>query len=237
MFIRKRKSDDMFYSSFDSQITTLIEEIKTVLIEKNIFMNEIIDSDPQKKNVIINLTDKDNNFIGNINGGVEEFFIMENGEETEQNAFSINWIKVDNKYQGFSLGTFLIIYWIYLCNKNFSDINYVVLDDDTDVIDQSKNIYIKLGFIYKDTSQREDENGNMVTVIGGPEMQLKISDLFNSGLIDRLNKIKITMKNWNTNVGGKGKGKGKKKSKNNRKTKRKSYRKRVKTIKKSKNRK
>ena len=193
----------MFNSSYDSQITSLIEEIKTVLIEKNIFMNEIIDTDPQKKDIIINLTDKDNNLIGNINGGVAEFFIIENGEETEQNVFTINWVKVDNKYQGFSLGTFLIIYWIYLCNKNFSNINYVVLDDDTDVIDQSKNIYIKLGFIYKDTSQKQDENGNMITVIGGPEMQLKISDLFNDALIDRLNKIKITIKKWNNIVGGK----------------------------------
>ena len=200
MFTRKRKSDDLFENTYETKISLLIEEIKNVLNTKNIFINEEIIQ--EEKDIIIRLTDNNNNLIGKINGGVEEFPIIENGEETYKDAFSILWLKVENNYQGLSLGTFLIIYCIYLCKKNFSDVEYIFLDDDTDEIDPSKNIYLKLGFVYqKEKETMVNEDGQMISVNNGSEMQLKISDFFNDELLDKLNKINIKWRNWNKNGG------------------------------------
>lgn len=206
MTTRKRKLEDMFENSFEAKI----DEIKNALNEKNIFMKEEFIEEGNEKKINIYLTDKDNNSIGKIMGGIGEFYIVIDDEKIETDAFSITWVDVDKNYQGFSLGTFLIIYCIYLCKTKYNYIEYIVLDDDTDQIDQSKNIYIKLGFIYQETNQVETEDGKMITVIGGPEMQLKITDFFNDLLLDKLNKILITLKNWNKMGGKKTKRKGKK---------------------------
>lgn len=214
MTTRKRKSEDMFENLFEAKI----DEIKNALNEKNIFMKEEFIEEGNEKKINIYLTDKDNNSIGKIMGGIGEFYIVIDDEKMETDAFSIIWVDVDKNYQGFSLGTFLIIYCIYLCKTKYNYIEYIVLDDDTDQIDQNKNIYIKLGFIYQETNQVLNEEGQMITVIGGPEMQLKISDFFNDLLVDKLNKILITLKNWNK-MGGKKSKKSKRKRKKSKKTK------------------
>jgi GNAT superfamily N-acetyltransferase len=208
-----------------NEVSTIIQEIKNILSEKNIFINEEII--PETKDIIIRLIDtNNNNLIGKINGGVGEFTIIENDQEEYKDAFSIIWLKVEKNYQGLSLGTFLIIYIIYLCKINFSDIQYIFLEDDTDQIDQSKNIYIKLGFVYqKNKEVIMLENGQEMNVNNGGEMQLKITDFFNNNLIEKLNKILVTIKNWNKNGGRKRQRKGKskkgKKSKKRNKTKKK----------------
>lgn len=229
MFTRKRKSEEMYNNSSESEIVFLIQEIKNLLNEKNIIVTEEIIE--KTKDINILLTDKknNNNVIGKINGGVGEFFIIENGEEIEKDAFTITWLKVDSNYQGHNLATFLIIYSIYLCKKNFSYVQYIFLEDDTDEIDPSKNIYIKLGFTYqkkKETVQLED--GQFLSVNNGSEMQLNISDFFNSNLIEKLNKIKITIKNWNKNGGGKSKSKSNSKSNSKSKSKSKNKNKKIK---------
>ena len=221
MFTRKRKALDMYNTSYESEITTLIQEIKNLLSEKNIVINEEIIQETKDINIRLTNKNDNNNLVGKINGGVGEFYIIENGEEIEKDAFTITWLKVEPNYQGHNLGTFLIIYSIYLCKINFSDIQYIFLEDDTDETDPTKNIYVKLGFIYqkiKETVQLED--GQFLSVNNGAEMQLNIADFFNNILIDKLNKIKLTKKNWNKIGGGKMKRKRKRKTKKMKKSKR-----------------
>jgi len=196
----KRKIDEITTNNYDSS-SIIIDEIFSILTEKNIFTNTQIDN--ENKNIIINLLDKNNNIIGEINGGVGEFKIIENGDELEKEAFSISWVRVDDNYKGYNLGTFLIIYCIYLCKINFSGVEYVVLDDDSDERDNDKNIYNKLGFIYQETQEIQLENGELKIVNSGPEMQLNIVDFFNDNLLTKLNNIKIKIRNLNNFEGGK----------------------------------
>lgn len=196
----KRKIDEIRINNYDSS-SIIIDEIFSILIEKNIFTNTQIDK--ENKNIIVNLLDKNNNIIGEINGGVGDFKIIENDDEFEKEAFSISWIKVNDNFKGYNLGSFLIIYCIYLCKINFSDIEYIVLDDDTDERENDKNIYNKLGFIYQETKEIQLENGELKSVNSGPEMQLNISDFFNNNLVKKLNNIKIRIINLNKLEGGK----------------------------------
>jgi hypothetical protein len=189
----KRKLDVSFEAS------SILDEIKNVLIEKTISTNEKIDN--ANKDISIELKDKNNNVIGQINGGVGEFKIIENGEEYEKDAFSISWVKVEDKYKGYNLGTFLIIYCIYLVKTNFSDIDYIVLDDDSDGRDINNNIYYKLGFIYQETKEVQLDNGTTSIVNTSPEMQLNINEFFNNDLLEKLNKMKMRIRTMV--VGGK----------------------------------
>jgi hypothetical protein len=223
MMTRKRKINDTFSISASvnniSEISLLIDEIKNLLTEKNIFINEEIDRAIEKRNIIIKLLDKNNNIIGKINGGVEEYKIIENGEEIYKNALYIEWVKVEDNYKGYNLGIFLIIYFIYLCKINFSDIDYVVLEDDTDEIDPQKNIYVKLGFIYQETKEIQLDNGQIINVMSQPEMQLNIKDFLNNELIEKLNKIKIRLRNLVKYEGGKRKKKRRTRTRKAKKTK------------------
>lgn len=213
MITRKRKIED----SYETNIIFFLDEIKNILRKKNIFIKEEFINDGINKDINIYLTDKNNNYIGEIKGGIGEFPILENGQIKDVNSFSISWLNIEKQYQGYKLGTFLIIYIIFLCKNKFNDINYIVLDDDSDEINPTKNIYIKLGFIYQETKEVKTENGQIITVASGAEMQLKISDFFNDELLDKLKKIIINLKNWNKN-GGKSK-KIKKVKKSKKKTK------------------
>jgi len=201
MLTRKRKLDNSYYND---KIPFFLDEIKKRLNNKNIFLKEEFINEGLNKNINIYLIDKNNNTIGTLNGGIGEFYILENDESIETNAFSINWIKVEKEYQGYNLGTFLIIYSIYLCKNKYNDIEYIVVDDDTDQTDPTKNIYVKLGFIYKETKEEKMNDGQIIKVPTGPEMQIKISDFFNQSLNDKLNKIMDTIQNLNKNIiGGK----------------------------------
>ena len=221
----KRKFNEMFDTPTISETSTLIDEIKNVLITKNILISEQIDA--EKKDIIIKLIDNNNNnIIGKISGGVTEFNIFENGTEDYKDAFYIEWVTVDNNYKGYNLGTFLIIYCIYLCKINFGDIEYIVLEDDTDEVDLEKNIYYKLGFIYqvaKETQQLPD--GTILNVSNGGEMQLNIKDFFDkNNLLEKLNKIKVRIRDLNLNnsyQGGKRKKTNKRQSKKRQSIKRK----------------
>jgi hypothetical protein len=193
----KRKVEIMF------EISILLDEIKQLLIEKNILVNEKIDNANQ--DISIELKDKNNNVIGQINGGVGEFKIIENGDESEKNAFSISWVKVEDNYKGYNLGTFLIIYCIYLVKINFNDVEYIVLDDDSDQRDQANNIYSKLGFIYQETKQLQNENGKPITVNTSPEMQLNINYFVNNTMTEKLYKIKSSIQKLVKYEGGKSK--------------------------------
>ena len=222
MFTRKRKLNDTINLPDNNinninNITLLIDEIKNLLIDKNIFINQEIDE--KNRNIIIKLLDKNNNIIGKINGGVEEYKIIENGQEIYKNALYIEWVKVEDNYKGYNLGIFLIIYYIYICKINFSDIDYVVLEDDTDEIDPDKNIYVKLGFIYQETKEIQLDNGQIKNVLSQPEMQLNITDFFNNVLIEKLNKIKIRLRNLIKYEGGKRNKKRKTRTRKSKKTK------------------
>lgn len=213
----KRKVNDMFETPIISETSNILDEIKNLFTEKNILLNEKIDNANQ--DISIELINKNNNnVIGQINGGVGEFKIIENGQEVELNAFSISWVKVEDNYQGYNLGTFLIIYCIYLVKMNFSDIVYIVLDDDSDGRDVNNNIYYKLGFIYQETKEVQSDDGTKSIVNAAPEMQLNINEFFNNDLLMKLNKMKMKIRNLVTSVVG-GKGKRKIQSRKNRKSK------------------
>jgi hypothetical protein len=173
------------------------------LNNKNIVCDKQIDI--QNKNIIINLINNNNsNNIGTINGGIGEFTIQENGNNIETDAFSISWLKIDDMYKRLNLGTFLIIYCIYLCKINFPDIKYIVLDDDTDIKNMNDNIYYKLGFRYINTKEVPTENGEITIVNTGPEMQLNINDFFFKNDISyKLVKIQSTIRNFLQLKGGK----------------------------------
>ena len=221
MFNGKRKANEIYDNYNNSEISTTIDEIKNLLIEKNIFNSENIDK--ENKDIKIELIDKNNIVIGLINGGVGEFTIIENGSPIEKNAFSISWLKLEDKYQGYNLGTFLIIYCIYLCKINFNDIEYIVLDDDSDERNIDKNIYYKLGFTYQETKEIQLENGKIITINSGPEMQINIKDFLNKNLLEKLNKIKIRLRNIVKYQGGKKSKKYKKYRKNKKSSKNKKY--------------
>lgn len=46
------------------------------------------------------------------------------------------------------------------------------------------------------------ENGQEMNVNNGGEMQLNVNNFFNDNIIEKLNKILVTLKNWNK-TGGK----------------------------------
>jgi hypothetical protein len=224
----KRKLDDLSDTPNISETSTLLEEIKNLLMEKNILLNEKIDNANQ--DISIELINKNNNnVIGQINGGVGEFKIIENGEEMEKNAFSISWVKVEDNYQGYNLGTFLITYCIYLVKMNFSDIEYIVLDDDSDGRDVNNNIYYKLGFIYQETKEVQSDDGTKTVVNTAPEMQLNINKFFNNNLLMKLNKMKMKIRNLVTSVVG-GQSKRKTKTKTKSKTVRKGNKSKKRTV-------
>jgi hypothetical protein len=204
----KRKLHEITESSLD--------EIKNILMSKNISISENIHQNNQE--IIIHLIDKQKNIIGKINGGVGEFKVMEKDEDFETNAFSISWLEIQDNYKGYNLGTFLIIYCIYLCKTHFNDIDYIVLDDDSDGLEEDKNIYRKLGFTYQETKEIPLENGEIITVKSSPEMQLKITDFSNNMFIEHLNKIKMKIQNLVKSKGGKRKTKRYMKQTKNRKT-------------------
>jgi len=228
MMKTKRKLDDLSDTPNISETSTLLEEIKNLLMEKNILLNEKIDNANQ--DISIELINKNNNnVIGQINGGVGEFKIIENGEEMEKNAFSISWVKVEDNYQGYNLGTFLITYCIYLVKMNFSDIEYIVLDDDSDGRDVNNNIYYKLGFIYQETKEVQSDDGTKTVVNTAPEMQLNINKFFNNNLLMKLNKMKMKIRNLVTSVVG-GQSKRKTKTKTKSKTVRKGNKSKKRTV-------
>ena len=184
-----------------SEMSTIIDGILDLLSKKNIVCTKQIDI--QNKKISIELIDNNSNKIGELDGGIGEFKIIENGNQFETDAFSISWVKIEDNYKGQNLGSFLVIYCIYLCNNNFPDIKYIVLDDDTDETNQDKNIYRKLGFIYQETKEIQLENGEMSTVNSGPEMQLNINAFLNSDWLYKLTKIQNTIRNFGQFKGGK----------------------------------
>ena len=76
MLMRKRKTNDIYDNQ---EIDSILIEIKNLLQEKNIEINENYFEEGKKKEINIELVNKlDNNIIGKINGGIGEFKIIEN---------------------------------------------------------------------------------------------------------------------------------------------------------------
>jgi hypothetical protein len=218
-----KRSRDSFETEHLSEISSSIDRIIELFTNKNIVCDKQIDIPNQ--NIKINILDNNSSDIGVIEGGVSEFTIIENGINIETNAFSISWVKINDKYKRLNLGSFLIIYCIYLCKINFPDIKYIVLDDDTGVTNVNDNIYYKLGFRYLYTKEVSTDNGEIAIVNTGPEMQLNINDFFFKNDISyKLVKIQSTIKNYLQLLGGKRikttrKVKKRRKSRKSRKTK------------------
>jgi hypothetical protein len=102
----KRKLHEM-----SNIIESSLDEIKNALMSKNILINEKIDENKQE--IIIHLLNKKEEIIGEINGGVGEFKIIENNEDLETNAFSISWLEIQDNYKGY-----ISYYLLYIFMQN-----------------------------------------------------------------------------------------------------------------------
>lgn len=111
-------------------------------------------------------------------------------EEIEMSPLiSISSLSTMADYRGKGLALLLISYGICYLKKlsieQSSDIEYAILDDDSDNNTMIKgNIYNQFGFVYRDTPITDPLDSNKVMPVG-PEKQL----LINRNFINKVNKI------------------------------------------------
>jgi hypothetical protein len=129
---------------------------------------------------------EDYELIGNISSSIGTNSIYTNRKRTrqseriEQPTLTITWVEVNSKFNGIGLGNFLIIYSIYLCTLYYPEIEYVLLDDDSDRSTSVKgNIYTKLGFEPVNKVSLSIVSNKKINITG-PEMILRISDLMDN---------------------------------------------------------
>ena len=100
----------------------------------------------------------------------------------EDKVLTIQWLGVNEKFRGGGLGEFLITLALLYTSIFDSSVEKVLLDDASDKYangiyvktrqgrsTQSKNIYCKMGFVYKDET-------------GGPEMTAKVKEILKQNL-------------------------------------------------------
>ncbi len=98
-------------------------------------------------------------------------------------VFNVSWLNTHKKYEGQQLGTLLLIYALCNLKMTYPNVNYAVLDDDTDKSRRMRNIYNKLGFSFRDFVCLGDKGE---IVMSGPEKQLELNDEFISRLKKKL---------------------------------------------------
>lgn len=116
--------------------------------------------------------------------GTMETFIDENAivvpsarrsaDQTEVPAISVKWIiiKDDTELRGKGLGSILLMHELFSICEQHPDIEWAVLDDDSDQSQHLKNIYAKLGFEFCDDCSITDK-GRVKS--SGPEKQLNLT--------------------------------------------------------------
>lgn len=218
------------YEALDSfhEINTKINEIIDLLKNNNILCKEEQLDDKITITLINETTSKE---IGYIEGGKGQFNLeatndlYDSNDDNETDACNVYWLNIyDDSYKGTNLGSFLLIYFILLCKKTYPDIEFIVVDDDTDELNQDKNIYCKLGFKYIHTKEIIGEDGKTEIKYTDPIMKLNMDQFLKKDAINILNKIHQRIRNFLYTKGGKRTRKSKnikknRKSKKNRKTK------------------
>ena len=99
--------------------------------------------------------------------------IINNNRLEEQETININWLSINNinyLHQGFA--TQLIKFCIYINKIKYPKIKFITLDNMSDYSGKINDIYIKMGFIYRDKVSGINNINKMRININGPEMQL-----------------------------------------------------------------
>lgn len=101
--------------------------------------------------------------------------------DSDDKELTIKWLDVNEEFRGGGLGKFLITLVLLYTSKFNEDVVTAVLDDDSDNyangiddpdkrrLEQSKNIYCKMGFVYEDET-------------GGPEMRAIVKEILKKNL-------------------------------------------------------
>jgi len=102
-------------------------------------------------------------------------------------VFNITWLITLPEYQGQKLALLILIYSICYLKTKHVNIIYVTLDDDSDNNFQiKKNIYNKIGFVYRDHLSLTSKN---TLKIYGPEKQLLLDENFKRRANNLLSEI------------------------------------------------
>jgi len=104
-----------------------------------------------------------------------------------QYVFNITWLITLPEYQGQKFALLILIYSICYLKTKHVNIKYVTLDDDSDNNFQiKKNIYNKIGFVYRDHLSLTSKN---TLKIYGPEKQLSLDENFKARANNLLSEI------------------------------------------------
>ena len=162
----------------------LCKKVETIIGMKGYLLKpDVVSDEYGNKTYVFNIYNKDGIIItnlqmvitrGNITGKTRSSF----KEEKEEDVFQINWVSTNQEYRGQQLATLVIIYSICYMVLNAKNIQYVILDDDSDKsIYMKKNIYNSLGFIPRDLVSLNMTKSETLNILG-PEKQLAIDDAF-----------------------------------------------------------
>lgn len=102
-------------------------------------------------------------------------------------VFNVSWLSTNKQYEGQQLGSLLLMYALCDLKIHNPNVNYAILDDDTDKSRSMKNIYNKLGFSFRDFVCLGDKKGEVE--MSGPEKQVELNDDFISCVIQKLDKL------------------------------------------------
>lgn len=159
----------------------LCKKVETIIGMKGYLLKpDVVSDEYGNKTYVFNIYNKDGIIItnlqmvitrGNITGKTRSSF-------KEEDVFQINWVSTNQEYRGQQLATLVIIYSICYMVLNAKNIQYVILDDDSDKsIYMKKNIYNSLGFIPRDLVALNMTKSETLNILG-PEKQLAIDYAF-----------------------------------------------------------
>ena len=96
--------------------------------------------------------------------------------EQDVPTISIGWLGTNKEYQGLGFGILLLIYALCYLKLHNPDINYSILDDDSDRNQYLiGNIYTSLGYVFQDTIALDPANPNKI-IISSPDRQLMLDN-------------------------------------------------------------
>jgi len=205
---------DVFQSTLD-RIQSIIEGkgfgLQVDESEGGIFNFYVINSEGERIATIETLVTSGNVVFGKTRD-------TELGEHT--NVFKIRWLGTNHKYQGSGLGILLLIYALCYLKNRYPNINYSILDDDSDRSGNLfGNIYTSLGYEFQGNIALDIANPKKL-ILSGPERQLQLytKEKIQDFLI-RVNKL-LDKKFSGPGAGGKRKTKKSRKNMKSKKSKR-----------------
>ena len=187
-------------SKFEKIIEFKIAKIKDFLQTNGIFIQEeiILDTNPDENHRIDVNVYKNEEKIGECNSILVESTINPNKYSFRNATFktekcqNISWIEVKKKNLG--IGTFILIYCIFICYKQFPAIQYCVLDNDSDRSTYLKgDIYKKIGFSFINPvsfdHSKPVKQSHQKIQITGPEMQYLIDNIISGKTEEILDNV------------------------------------------------